>query len=182
MEKRVYNFNAGPAVLPEEVLAEAQRDFMIYPGAGMSVMEMSHRSKEFDKIINEAKADLKTLLDIPDNYQILFLQGGATLQFSMIPLNLMPTANKADYIVTGSWSKKAVKEAKELGLLILPLLRKMKTLHAYRNRTSLNWIPKHPMFIILQTTLYSAPNLKQNRKSEMFLWFVTLLPICFIKK
>jgi phosphoserine aminotransferase len=115
MEKRVYNFNAGPAVLPEEVLAEAQRDFMIYPGSGMSVMEMSHRSKEFDNIINEAKADLRTLLEIPDNYQILFLQGGATLQFSMVPLNLMPPANKADYIVTGSWSKKAVKEAKRVG-------------------------------------------------------------------
>ncbi len=115
MEKRVYNFSAGPAILPEEVLLQAQKDFMIYPGAGMSVMEMSHRSKEFDRIINEAKDDLRTLLDIPENYHILFLQGGATLQFSMVPLNLMPPANKADYIVTGAWSKKAVKEAKRVG-------------------------------------------------------------------
>lgn len=115
MEKRIYNFSAGPAVLPEEVLLEVQKDLFSYKGCGMSVMEMSHRGKIFDQIIKEAEADLRKLLDINDNYAVLFLQGGATLQFSMVPLNLMPPKNKADYIVTGSWAKKAVKEAKRAG-------------------------------------------------------------------
>ena len=115
MGKRVFNFSAGPAVLPEEVLKQAQEEMLDYRGAGMSVMEMSHRSKTFDNIIKEAEADLRKLLDIPENYHVLFLQGGATLQFSMIPLNIMPPKNKADYIVTGAWSKKAVKEAKRVG-------------------------------------------------------------------
>jgi phosphoserine aminotransferase len=115
MEKRVYNFSAGPAILPEEVLLEAQKDLFALPGVGMSVLEISHRSKTFDKIILEAKENLKALLNVPDNYEILFLQGGASLQFYMTPLNLMPPKNKADYIVTGSWSKKAIKEAKKVG-------------------------------------------------------------------
>ncbi len=115
MEKRIYNFSAGPAILPEEVLKEAQEHLFALPGVGMSVLEISHRSKVFDKIIAEAKEDLKKLLAIDDNYELLFLQGGASLQFSMVPLNLMPPKNKADYIVTGSWSKKAVKEAKRVG-------------------------------------------------------------------
>ncbi len=115
MEKRVYNFSAGPAVLPEEVLKQAQEELLVYPGAGMSVMEMSHRSKNFNDIFVTAQNDLRKLLNIGDNYTILFLQGGATLQFSMVPLNLMPPKNKADYIVTGAWSKKAVKEAKRVG-------------------------------------------------------------------
>ncbi|MFZ0452160.1 MAG: 3-phosphoserine/phosphohydroxythreonine transaminase [Ignavibacteriaceae bacterium] len=115
MEKRVYNFSAGPAILPEEVLLEAQKDLFALPGVGMSILEISHRSKTFDKIILEAREDLKALLNVPDNYEILFLQGGASLQFYMVPLNIMPPKNKADYIVTGSWSKKAVKEAKKVG-------------------------------------------------------------------
>ncbi len=115
MQKRIYNFSAGPAILPEDVLLEAQENLFSLPGVGMSILEISHRSKTFDKIIEEAKADLKILLDINDNYEILFLQGGASLQFSMVPLNLMPPKNKADYILTGSWSKKALKEAKRVG-------------------------------------------------------------------
>jgi len=115
MEKRIYNFSAGPAVLPEEVLLEAQKELFTLPGVGMSILEISHRSKTFDAIIQEAKENLKKLLDIPDDYAILFLQGGASLQFSMVPLNLMPPKNKADYISTGSWSKKAIKEAKRVG-------------------------------------------------------------------
>ncbi len=115
MEKRVYNFSAGPAILPEDVLKEAQENLFTLPGVGMSILEISHRSKTFDKIIAEAKADLRSLLDINDDYDILFLQGGASLQFSMVPLNLMPPKNKADYIITGSWSKKAMKEAKRAG-------------------------------------------------------------------
>lgn len=115
MEKRIYNFSAGPAILPEEVLLEAQKDLYSYKGSGMSVMEMSHRGKIFDGIIKEAEADLRKLLGIGDNFAVLFLQGGATLQFSMVPLNLMPPKNKADYINTGSWAKKAAKEAKRVG-------------------------------------------------------------------
>ncbi len=113
MSNRIYNFSAGPAVLPEEVLKEAQEDMLSYKGAGMSVMEMSHRSKTFDDIIKGAERDLRELLAIPENYKVLFLQGGATLQFSMIPLNFLQ--GKADYINTGAWSKKAIKEAKRVG-------------------------------------------------------------------
>ncbi|MGN0250836.1 MAG: 3-phosphoserine/phosphohydroxythreonine transaminase [Oliverpabstia sp.] len=111
---RVYNFSAGPAVLPEEVLREAQAEMLDYKGTGMSVMEMSHRSKVFDEIIQEAEQDLRDLMHIPDNYKVLFLQGGASLQFAMIPMNLMK--NKvADYIVTGQWAKKAYQEAQKYG-------------------------------------------------------------------
>jgi len=115
MEKRVYNFSAGPAVLPEEVLLEAQQNLFSYKGTGMSVLEMSHRGKVYDGIIKDAEKDLRELLGISDEYSVLFLQGGATLQFSMVPLNIMPPVNKADYIVTGVWAKKAVKEAKRVG-------------------------------------------------------------------
>ena len=111
---RVYNFSAGPAVLPEEVLKEAAAEMLDYNGTGMSVMEMSHRSKAFEEIIETAEADLRDLLKIPDNYKVLFLQGGASQQFAMIPMNLMK--NKvADYIVTGQWAKKAYKEACKYG-------------------------------------------------------------------
>lgn len=111
---RVYNFSAGPAVLPEEVLRQAAAEMLDYDGTGMSVMEMSHRSKPFAGIIEAAEADLRELLAIPDNYQVLFLQGGATQQFAAIPMNLM-RAKVADYVVSGSWSKKAWKEAKLYG-------------------------------------------------------------------
>ena len=111
---RVYNFSAGPAVLPEEVLKEAQEEMLDYRGCGMSVMEMSHRSKVFQNIIDEAEADLRDLMGIPSNYKVLFLQGGASLQFSMIPMNLMKNS-VADYIVTGQWAKKAYAEAQKYG-------------------------------------------------------------------
>ncbi len=111
---RVYNFSAGPAVLPEEVLLEAAAEMLDYQGTGMSVMEMSHRSKAYQKIIDDAEKDLRELMNIPDNYKVLFLQGGAHLQFSMIPMNLMK--NKvADYIITGQWAKKAYAEAQKYG-------------------------------------------------------------------
>jgi len=110
----VYNFSAGPAVLPEEVLKEAAAEMLDYKGCGMSVMEMSHRSQVFDDIIKEAEQDLRDLMHIPDNYKVLFLQGGASQQFAMIPMNLMK--NKvADYIVTGQWAKKAYQEAQKYG-------------------------------------------------------------------
>lgn len=110
--KRVYNFSAGPAVLPEAVLKQAAEELYNYKDAGMSVMEMSHRSKDFQKIIDDAEADLRSLLDIPSNYKVLFLQGGATTQFSMVPLNLMKR-KKADFITTGRWAQKAIDEAKK---------------------------------------------------------------------
>ena len=111
---RVYNFSAGPAVLPEEVLKEAAEEMLDYKGTGMSVMEMSHRSKAYDAIIKEAEADLRTLLGIPDNYKVLFLQGGASLIFASVPMNLMKN-RKAGYILTGQWAKKAFAEAKIYG-------------------------------------------------------------------
>ena len=111
---RVYNFSAGPAVLPEEVLAEAASEMLDYRGSGMSVMEMSHRSKPFGEIIENAEADLRELVGIPENYRVLFLQGGASQQFAAVPMNLMRN-RVADYIITGAWAKKAFKEAKIYG-------------------------------------------------------------------
>src|SRR5256886_3558025 len=116
MTERKHNFNAGPAVLPVPVLEEAQRDMLSLPGVGMSVMEISHRSKTFAEIVNRADSGLRNLLAIPDNYHVLFLQGGASLQFSMLPMNFLPPDGTADYIITGSWGKKALKEAKRAGV------------------------------------------------------------------
>ncbi len=115
MTERIFNFSAGPAVLPLPVLEEAQRDLLGLPGVGMSVMEISHRSKTFDEIFNRADSGLRQLLGVPDNYHILFLQGGASLQFSMVPMNLLPQDCSADYVITGSWGKKALKEARRSG-------------------------------------------------------------------
>jgi phosphoserine aminotransferase len=112
---RIFNFSAGPAVLPLEVLEEAREHLLSMPGVGMSILEISHRSKPFDEIIQGAETDLRTLAGIPDEYTVLFLQGGASLQFSMVPMNILPPGGSADYIVTGSWSQKAVKEAKRVG-------------------------------------------------------------------
>src|SRR5262245_41851370 len=113
--RRIFNFSAGPAVLPLPVLEEAQRDLVALPGVGMSVMEISHRSTTFDEILHGAETDMRRLGGIPDHYKILFLQGGASLQFSMVPMNLLSGAANADYIVTGEWSKKAVREARRVG-------------------------------------------------------------------
>jgi phosphoserine aminotransferase len=112
---RIYNFSAGPAILPLPVLEEAQRDLVSLPGVGMSVMEISHRSKAFESIIQMAEADLRRLGRIPDDYKVLFLQGGASLQFSMVPMNLLTEGSITDYLITGDWSKKALKEAKKVG-------------------------------------------------------------------
>ena len=111
-ESRIYNFSAGPAVLPLPVLEEARRDLVALPGVGMSVMEISHRSKTFEEIIQAAEADLRKLGGIPDNYKVVFLQGGASLQFSMVPMNLLSPGSTADYIITGDWGKKAMRPRK----------------------------------------------------------------------
>lgn len=113
--KRAYNFSAGPSVLPAKVLKEAGSEILDYKGTGISVMEMSHRSKEFKKIIEDAEKNLRKLMNIPDDYDVLYIQGGGTLQFSMVPINLLTKSKKADYIITGSWAKKAFEEAKKFG-------------------------------------------------------------------
>ena len=112
---RVFNFAAGPAVLPLSVLDEVQRDLLALPGVGMSILEISHRSKTFEEILERAEADIRTLGNVPSNYRVLFLQGGASLQFSMVPMNLLGQGATADYIDTGSWAEKAIKEAKKVG-------------------------------------------------------------------
>ena len=111
--KRVYNFSAGPAMLPPEVMKRAAEELTDWHGSGMSVMEMSHRGREFVSIAEKAEADLRELMAIPDNYKVLFLQGGASSQFAMVPMNLLRGKKKADYINTGAWSKKAIAEAKK---------------------------------------------------------------------
>src|SRR5256886_8011598 len=112
---RVFNFAAGPAVLPLPVLEEIQRDLIAVPGVGMSILEISHRSKTFESILERAEADIRTLGPVPANYRVLFLQGGASTQFSMVPMNLLTSGSTADYIDTGSWAEKAIKEAKKVG-------------------------------------------------------------------
>ncbi len=115
MNERIFNFSAGPAVLPSEVLEKARNELLSLGGSGMSVMEISHRSKHFEPILEGAERGIRTLLEVPDNYRILFLQGGASLQFSMIPLNFLDRNKSADYILTGAWGEKAIKEAKRRG-------------------------------------------------------------------
>ena len=121
---RVYNFSAGPSMLPLEVLEEAAAEMLDYKGSGQSVMEMSHRSKEYQAIIDETEADLRKLMGIPDNYKVLFLQGGASSQFAMLPLNLLNKSGKADFVVTGQWAKKAYrKPLATVRLTLLPPVR-----------------------------------------------------------
>src|SRR5919112_4051174 len=113
--QRIFNFSAGPAILPVSVLEEAQRDLISLPGVGMSILEISHRSKAFEDILARTEADLRTLGSIPSSHKVLFLQGGASLQFSMVPMNLLTQGSTADYIVTGAWAQKALKEAQRVG-------------------------------------------------------------------
>lgn len=115
MYNRVFNFSAGPSVLPVEVIEKVQSELLNYQGSGQSIMEMSHRSKEFVKVMEDAEKDLREIMEIPGNYKVLFLQGGATLQFAMVPINLLRNSKKADYIVAGTWGKKAAKEAEKFG-------------------------------------------------------------------
>ncbi len=115
MSERIFNFNAGPAALPADVLEDVQKDLLNYKGEGLSVMEMSHRSKTFDSIIKDAESGIKKIMSLPDNYKVVFMQGGASMQFAAVPLNLLKTGQSADYINTGSWSKKAIQEAQKLG-------------------------------------------------------------------
>ncbi len=124
---KVYNFSAGPACLPEAVLKRAQEEIVFYGNSGMSVMEMSHRSADYEAIINQTEKDLRELMAIPDNYRVLFLQGGASMQFSMVPINLMTTYKRAYYLKTGAFAKKAISEAKKVGEVIVPVSSEDKT-------------------------------------------------------
>lgn len=136
---RVYNFSAGPSMLPEEVLKKAASEMLDYEGSGQSVMEMSHRSKVYDNIIKTAERLLRELMNIPDNYKVLFLQGGASTQFAAIPLNFMNGSNKADYVITGQWAKKAFAEAQNTVMqkpLLLLLTKRSLIYQSLINRCS----------------------------------------------
>lgn len=153
---RVYNFSAGPAVLPEEVLQEAADEMLDYKGCGMSVMEMSHRSKVYDTIIKEAEADLRDLMAIPDNYKVLFLQGGASQQFAMIPMNLMKN-KKAAYIITGQWAKKAFQEAQIYGEAVAAASSEDQTFSYIPDCSDLN-IPEDADYVYIceNNTIYGT--------------------------
>ena len=162
---RVYNFSAGPAMLPEEVLREAADEMLNYKGSGMSVMEMSHRGKVFDGIIKEAEADLRDLLSIPNNYKVLFLQGGAWTQFSAVPMNMMKN-KKAAYIITGQWAKKAWQEAKKYGDAVAVASSEDKTFSYIPDCTDLD-IPADADYVyicenntIYGTKFHALPNTK----------------------
>ncbi len=140
--KRAHNFNAGPAVLPVSVLEQAQAEMLDYQGSGMSVMEMSHRSKVFEDIIQTAEADLRELMGIPGNYKVLFLQGGASLQFAMIPMNLRPAGASADYIVTGAWSRTSQKESAKLGAARIAFSSEAKGFNCLPDPAEIQYDPK----------------------------------------
>lgn len=173
---RVYNFSAGPAVLPEEVLKEAQEEMLDYRGCGMSVMEMSHRSKVFQNIIDEAEADLRDLMGIPSNYKVLFLQGGASLQFSMIPMNLMKNG-VADYIVTGQWAKKAYAEAQKYGKANKIASSEDKTFSYIPDCSDLPISRMPIMFISVKTTPFTEPNTKNCRIPRAKPWWQMSPPV-----
>ena len=139
---RVYNFSAGPSMLPEEVLKTAAEEMMEYGNSGQSVMEMSHRSKEYQAIFDETEANLREIMNIPDDYAVLFLQGGASTQFAMVPLNLMTKNGKADYIITGQWANKAYKEAARYGAAREVASSKDKTFSYFPKTTAADFDPE----------------------------------------
>ena len=165
---RVYNFSAGPAMLPVEVLKEAASEMLDYQGSGMSVMEMSHRSQVFQNIIDEAEADLRDLLNIPDNYKVLFLQGGASQQFAAVPMNLMKNG-VADYIVTGQWAKKAAQEAEKYG--------KVNVIASSADKT-FSYIPKmQTMCTYVRIIPSMAPNTRNFRIPRERPWLPMYHPV-----
>ena len=167
---RVYNFSAGPAVLPEEVLKEAADEMLDYQGSGMSVMEMSHRSKVYDTIIKTAEQDLRDLMKIPDNYKVLFLQGGASQQFAMIPMNLMKNG-VADYIVTGQWAKKAYQEACKYGNAKKIASSEDKTFPIFRIVLTFRLMKMQIMFTYVKIIRFMAQSIRnfQIRKARHLL-------------
>ena len=166
---RVYNFSAGPAVLPEEVLKEVADEMMDYNGTGMSVMEMSHRSAAFQEIIDTAEKDLRELMNIPDNYKVLFLQGGASQQFAMIPMNLMK--NKvADYIVTGQWAKKAYQKLRNTEKQTRSHLLKIKPSAISRTAVICRSARMQTTYTSVRTTPFTAQNSKNFQTQKVRLW------------
>ncbi|MBQ3551718.1 MAG: 3-phosphoserine/phosphohydroxythreonine transaminase [Clostridia bacterium] len=154
---RIYNFSAGPSMLPEEVLLKAQSEVMNYRGSGMSVMEMSHRSKVYDEIIKDAERLMREVMNIPDNYKVLFLQGGASLQFAMIPMNLMTKNGKADYICTGSFSSKAAEEAKKYGTVNIAATTKSENFARIPQQDELKLDPEADyVHICYNNTIYGS--------------------------
>lgn len=161
---RVYNFSAGPSMLPEEVLKQAADEMLDYQGSGQSVLEMSHRSKVFDKIIKDAEADLREIMNIPDNYKVLFLQGGGSTQFAMIPLNLMNKSKKADFVITGQWANKAYQEAARYGEAKIIASSKDKTFSYIPKLNKADFTPDADYFYIcLNNTIYGT---KWNKLPE----------------
>ncbi len=177
---RVYNFSAGPAVLPEEVLKEAQAELLDYQGCGMSVMEMSHRTKIFDSIIESAEADLRELMNIPDDYEVLFLAGGANLQFAQVPMNLMKN-RVADYILTGQWAKKAYKEACIYGKANVIASSEDKTFSYIPDCSDLNISPDADyVYICENNTIYGTKYKKlPNTKGKIL---VADVSSCFLSE
>ena len=168
---RTFNFSAGPAMMPEPVLEEIRDEMMNYRGSGMCVMEMSHRSKVFEQIIQDAEADLRKLMNIPDNYKVLFIQGGGTLQFAMVPMNLMKNG-KAVYIETGSWSKKAIAEAKKYGQVIIAASSKDKNF-SYIPKVDPANFPKDARFLhstgnntVFGTAFWQLPQIPAEAKAN----------------
>ncbi|MGN0473967.1 MAG: 3-phosphoserine/phosphohydroxythreonine transaminase [Acutalibacteraceae bacterium] len=154
---RVYNFSAGPSMLPEAVLKQAADEMLDYQGSGQSVLEMSHRSKVFDKIIKDAEANLREIMNIPDNYKVLFLQGGGSTQFAMIPLNLMNKNKKADFVITGQWANKAYQEAARYGEAKIIASSKDKTFSYIPKLDSADFTPDADYFYIcLNNTIYGT--------------------------
>ena len=155
--ERVYNFSAGPSTLPLEVLERAQKELICYGDSGMSVMEMSHRSKPFEKIIQDAEKSLRNLMNIPDNYKVLFLQGGASTQFAMIPLNLMAKSKKCDIVITGQWAKKAKSEAQKYGTVNVIASSEDKTFSYIPKLDKSTFSPDADYFYItLNNTIYGT--------------------------
>lgn len=172
--KRVFNFSAGPSMLPMPVLEKAQADMLDYNSSGMSVMEMSHRSPVYDEIIKNAEAKLRELMNIPDNYKVLFLQGGASTQFAAVPLNLMNKNKKADYILSGQFSTKAFKEAQKYGDVVVQLLQRMIISRVFLRLPARASAPMRIMYISAITIRYTEPSTTISPIPEIF----RLSPIC----
>jgi len=175
---RIYNFSAGPSMLPEAVLNKAAEEMLDYQGSGMSVMEMSHRSPVYDKIIKDAEASLRKLMNIPDNYKVLFLQGGATLQFSAVPLNLMKTG-KADYIVSGQFSGKAAKEAERYGTVNIVATSKDKTFSYVPVVGRKISLPMQTMFTFATTIPFTVLYTITCPTRAISPWLLICLPVFF---
>ena len=167
--KRVYNFSAGPSVLPEAVLRRAADEMLDYQGSGQSVMEMSHRSKTFDAIIKNTEALLRELMEIPDNYKVLLLQGGASSQFAMVPMNLMTKNGKADFVITGQWATKAQKEAARYGEANIVASSKDKTF-SYIPDLDLHSQKMQIISTFATTIPFTEPNTPNCLKQVTFLW------------